>query len=106
MYFMSMACGRPRGGGGQARVNACGQGEGGQKPDFSQIDSLMKLARQRRCHLTFDQRHVLSCGISSSVLPALVRLDDICTFPQVSTAPLVQYHPEKQPIATRTRPNT
>jgi len=31
---MSPACGRPQGGGGPAHVDACGQGEGGQKPDF------------------------------------------------------------------------
>ena len=33
MYFMSTACGRPQVG-GPAHVDACGQGEGGQKPDF------------------------------------------------------------------------
>jgi len=31
VYFMSMVCGRPQGGG---RSSSCGQGEGGQKPDF------------------------------------------------------------------------
>jgi len=31
---MSTACGRPQGGGGRAHVDACGQEEGGQKPDF------------------------------------------------------------------------
>ena len=34
MYFMSTVCGRPQGGGGPAHVDACGQGEGGQKRDF------------------------------------------------------------------------
>src|SRR6218665_110776 len=34
MYFMSTACGRPQGVGGSAHVDACGQGKGGQKPDF------------------------------------------------------------------------
>jgi len=28
VYFMSMACGRPQGGEGQAHVDACGQREG------------------------------------------------------------------------------
>ena len=32
MYFMSTACVRPHG--GPAHVDACGQGEGGQKRDF------------------------------------------------------------------------
>jgi len=32
---MSTVCGRPQGGGGLAHVvDACGQGEGGQKPEF------------------------------------------------------------------------
>src|SRR6218665_3604427 len=31
---MSTVCGRPQGGGGPAHVDACGQGEGGQKRDF------------------------------------------------------------------------
>jgi len=31
---MSTACGRPQGGGGPVHVDACGQGGGGQKPDF------------------------------------------------------------------------
>ena len=33
MHFMSTVCGRPQRGGGQAHVDACGQGEG-QKRDF------------------------------------------------------------------------
>jgi len=31
---MSTPCGRPQGGGGPTHVDACGKGEGGQKPDF------------------------------------------------------------------------
>ena len=31
---MSTMCGRPQGGGGPAHVDACGQGEGGQKRGF------------------------------------------------------------------------
>jgi len=36
VYFMSIACGRPQGGGGPAHVDACGQrgGGGGQKAVF------------------------------------------------------------------------
>jgi len=35
VYFMSTVCGRPQGGEeGPAHVDACGQGEGGQKHDF------------------------------------------------------------------------
>ena len=34
MYFMSTACGRSQGVRGSAHVDACGHGEGDQKPDF------------------------------------------------------------------------
>jgi len=34
VHFMLTACGRPQEGGGLAHEDACGQREGGQKPDF------------------------------------------------------------------------